>query len=96
MTSPDQAARTAPAGSSARRIATVAVLGLLLFGALWMVVFSLVTSALISAGCCVVVAAASSASDIVEMVLDAIASAILGVFAVIAAIFGALFSLFGL
>jgi hypothetical protein len=60
-----------------------------------MMVFSLVTSLLIGAGCCVVVVAASSASDLVETLLDAIASVTFGVLAVIAAIFGAIFSLFG-
>lgn len=94
MNSPDQPVRSAP-NSSLRRIAVTMVVGLLMFGALWMLVFSAVTSALISAGCCVVLVAASSASDAVEVILDAIASVIFGVVAVIAAMFGAIFSIFG-
>jgi hypothetical protein len=58
-------------------------------------VFSMVTSLLIGAGCCVVIVAASSVSDLFEMLLDAISTVIFGVLAVIAAIFGAIFGLFG-
>ena len=58
-------------------------------------VFSWVTSLLIGAGFCALIIAASSALDVVEMLLDAIGTVILGVLAVIAAIFGAIFSLFG-
>jgi hypothetical protein len=62
---------------------------------LWIMVFNMVTSLLIGAACCVVIVAASSLSDLVDMLLDAVATVIFGVLAVIAAIFGAIFSLFG-
>jgi hypothetical protein len=77
-----------------RRIAAAVVLGGLVFAVLWIMVFSMVTSLLIGAGCCVVVVAASSASDLIETLVDAVAAVIFGVLAVIAAIFGAIFSLF--
>jgi len=96
MNSPEPAVRPASNGSPARRIAVAVILSGLVFAVLWIMVFSLVTSLLIGAGCCVVVVAASSVSDLVETLLDAIASVIFGVLAVIAAIFGAMFSLFGI
>ena len=71
------------------------MLSVLLFAVLWIMVFSMVTSLLIGAGCCVVIVAASSVSDLVDMLLDAIASAVFGVLAVIAAIFAAILGLFG-
>jgi len=95
MNSPEPAVRTAPNSSPARRIAVAVVLSGLVFAGLWIMVFSMVTSLLIGAGCCVVIVAASSASDVVEMLLDAVSTVILGVVAVIAAIFGAIFSMFG-
>ncbi len=96
MSSPEQATRPASDNSPARRIAAAVILSGLVFMLLWMMVFGMITSALISTGCCVVVIAASSVSDIVEMLLDAVASAVFGILAVIAAIFGVIFSLFGL
>lgn len=94
MNSPSPAARPT-SNSPARRIAVAVMLSLLVFAGLWIMVFSMVTSLLIGAGCCVVIVAASSVSDVVEMLLEATAAVIFGVFAVIAAIFGAIFSLFG-
>lgn len=96
MNSPEHAARPASNNSPARRIAAAVILSGLVFMLLWTMVFGIITSALIGTGCCVVVVAASSVSDIVEMLLDAAASAVFGILAVIAAIFGAIFSLFGL
>ncbi|NOJ40153.1 hypothetical protein [Bradyrhizobium australiense] len=96
MHSPEPAARSASNSSPFRRIAVALILGGLVFTVLWIMVFSMVTSVLIGAGCCVVIVAASSASDMVELLLDAVASVIFGVVAVIAAIFGAIFSLFGI
>ena len=96
MNSPEPAARPASNSSPARRIAVAVILGGLVFAVLWIMVFSMVTSLLIGAGCCVVIGAATSVSDVVEMLLDAIATVIFGVLAVIAAIFGAIFSLFGI
>ena len=95
MNSPEPAARPASNNSPARRIAVVVILSGLVFAVLWIMVFSMVTSLLIGAGCCVVIVAATSVSDLVEVLLDAIASVIFGVLAVIAAIFGAIFGLFG-
>ena len=95
MNSPQPAVRPPSNGSPARRIAVAVILSGLVFAVLWIMVFGMVTSLLIGAGCCVVIVAAGSASDLVETLLDAIASAILGVLAVIAAILGAIFGLFG-
>ena len=71
------------------------ILSGLVFAVLWVMAFSMITSLLIGAGCCVVIVAASSLSDLVDMLLDAIASAIFGVLAVIAAIFAGILGLFG-
>ena len=95
MNSPESAARPASNSSPARRIAVAVILSGLVFAGLWIMVFSMVTSLLIGAGCCVVIVAASSVSDLFEMLLDAVATAIFGVLAVIAAIFGAIFTVFG-
>ena len=95
MNSPEPAVRMAPTSSPARRIAVAVILSGLVFAVLWIMVFNMVTSLLIGAGCCVVIVAASSLSDLVDMLLDAVATVIFGVLAVIAAIFGAIFSLFG-
>ena len=95
MNSPEPAVRTAPTSSPARRIAVAVILSGLVFAVLWIMVFNMVTSLLIGAGCCVVIVAASSLSDLLDMLLDAVATVIFGVLAVIAAIFGAIFGLFG-
>jgi hypothetical protein len=95
MNSPEPAVRTAPNRSPVRRIAAAVVLCGLVFAVLWIMVFSMVTSLLIGAGCCVVIVAASSASAVIEMLLDAVSTVVFGVVAVIAAIFGAIFSAFG-
>ncbi len=71
------------------------ILSGLVFAMLWIMVFNVVTSLLIGAGCCVVIVAASSLSDLFDALLDALASVIFGVLAVIAAIFGAILGLFG-
>ena len=70
------------------------MLSVLGFAVLWTMVFSMITSLLIGAGCCVVIVAASSLSDVIDMLLDAVATVVFGVLAIIAAIFAALFSLF--
>ena len=75
-------------------MAVAIMLGGLIFLALWIMVFSLVTSLLIGAGCCVAVVAASSVSDLVETLLDAVASVIFGILAIIGEIFAAFFTLF--
>ena len=95
MNSPEPAARPASHSTPARRIATAVLLGGLVFTMLWITMFSAVISLLIGTGCCVVIVAASSVSDVVEMLLEAVSTVIFGVVAVIAAIFGAIFSVFG-
>lgn len=95
MNAPEKSVRPASHGSPARRIATAIVLGALIFGMLWIMAFSLVTSLLIGSGCCVVVIAASAVSDLAETVLDAIASVVFGVLAAIAAVLAAILGLFG-
>lgn len=95
MNSPEPALRPVSNNSPVRRIAAAVILGGLLFVVLWITMFSMVTSLLIGSGCCGVIVATSSMSDLVETLLDAIASAIFGVLAVIAAIFAAIFGLFG-
>lgn len=96
MNAPDQpATRPAPARGAVRRIAAAAIVSALVFVSLWLLAFSIITSALISAGCCAVVVVASAVWDPIEAVLDAIAAIIFGVLAAIAAFFAAIFSLFG-
>ena len=95
MNSPEPAPRPASHSSAARRITVAVALGGLVFMALWITMFSAVVSMLIGGGCCVLIVAASNASDVVEVLLDAVASVIFGIVAVIAAIFGTIFSVFG-
>ena len=95
MNSPEPAARPVSNSSSARRIAVAVVLGCLIFTALWVTMFSMVVSMLIGTTCCVVIVAASSLSDVVELLLDAVASVVFGIAAVVGAIVGAIFSIFG-
>ena len=57
------------------------MLGGLVFAVLWIMVFGMVTSLLIGAGCSVVIVAVSSTSDLFEMLLDAVAAVIFGVMA---------------
>ena len=95
MNLPDPPARPAPGSSAAHRIATAVALGTLVFTMLWITMFGLVTSMLIGTACCAVIVAASSVSDVVEMLLDAVSAVIWGVVAMVAAIFGAIFSVFG-
>ena len=95
MNSSQPAVQPASNSSLARRIAVAVILSGLVFAVLWIMVFSLMTSLLIGAGCCVLVLAAISVSDLLGMLLDAIASVIFGILAVFAAILGAIFSIFG-
>ena len=91
----EPAARPTATGSLVRRIAVSVILSLLVFVVLWVTAFSVVTSLLIGSGFGIVVIVASTASDLVEIVLDAIANVVFAVFAVIAAVLAAVFSLFG-
>jgi hypothetical protein len=70
------------------------IVSALVFLLLWVTMFSIFTSLFVASGCCVVVVVASAAWDPFEMLLDAITAVVFGVLAVIAAIFGAIFSLF--
>jgi ABC-type uncharacterized transport system permease subunit len=81
-------------GGLVHATATVIMSGLV-FLLLWFMALSALTSLLIAAGFGVVVVAASAASDLVEMVLDAITAVVFGVLGAIAAFFAAIFSLFG-
>ena len=96
MTPPNEpAARPTPAGRLVRRVAAVALLGGLLFVLLWLFIFSAFTSLMIASAFCVVVVAAGAALDPVEMVLEAISAVVFVVLGAIAAVFAAIFSLFG-
>lgn len=94
MSPPEPAARPASKSSPTRRLAAAVMLSTMVFAVLWIVAFSVITSLLIGAGCCVVIVAAGSLSDVVDLLLDAVATVVFGILAVIAAIFGAIFSLF--
>lgn len=96
MNSPETVARPVSNRSAARRIAATVTLGCLVFAALWVMVFDMVASMLIGTACCAVIVAAGSASDVIDMLLDAVASALLGIVTIIAAILGAIVSIFGL
>ena len=84
----------ASSGGPVRRIVASVILGCLVILVLWLAAFSMLTSLLIGAGVTVVIVAGSAVSDVVETVLDAIASIVFGIFALIAAIVAAIFSLF--
>lgn len=96
MSAPNEpGTRPAPRRGPVRRIAATLIMSALVFVALWLMAFSLLTSLIISSGCCVVLVAASSISDLVEMVLDAIAAVVFGILAAIAAIVAGIFAIFG-
>ncbi len=78
----------------ARRALGALVIGLFAFVALWWLVFSAVTAALVAAGLGVVAFAAGAASDLIDGVVEAIGAAIGAILAVIAAAFAAIFSIF--
>jgi hypothetical protein len=94
MSVPEPAARPASKSSPARRLTAAVMLSALVFAVLWIMAFSMMTSLLIGAGCCVVIVAASSLSDLIDLLLDAVATVVFGILAVIAAIFAAIFSVF--
>ena len=95
MNAPDQATvKPAPTSSPARRIATCLVVTALVFIVLWLMALSVVTSLLISSGIGIVLIAGSNVSDLIETVLDAIATVIFAIFAAIAAVIAAIFSVF--
>lgn len=95
MSTSDQSApQPARARGPGRRIAAAVTVFSLIFFALWLMVFSFVTSLIVASTCCVLVVVASVAWDPLEMVLDILAAIFFGVLAVIGAILGAIFSLF--
>src|SRR5262245_30845503 len=89
-TTPSRSTRT-----RVRHIAVAVILGGVVFLVLWLMAFSLVTSLLIGSGCCVIIVAASTTSDLIETVVDVIATIVFGILAAIAAAVAAVFSLFG-
>jgi len=96
MSAPNQSsAQPASSHGLIRRIAVSVILGGLVFFVLWLAAFSMIASLLLGSGITVIVIAGSAVSEVVEMILDVIATVVFGVFAIIAAIVGAVLSLFG-
>ena len=87
--------RSASTGRVVRRIAVSAIVGVLVFLVLWLMALSLVSSLLIASGCCAVIIVGSATSDLVQAMLDAIATVVFAALAAIAAIVAAIFSLLG-
>jgi len=83
-----------PALGIGRRIAVAAIIGVILFSALWYLVFSAVTAPLIAAGGMGVLVVGSSVSDTLESLFEMLANILLGVLAAIGAFFAAIFSIF--
>jgi hypothetical protein len=81
--------------SPVRRMAAVVILGALIVVTLWIAAFSFTTSLLIGSGVIMVIVAADTVSDLVSMILDALAAVIFIVLAAIAALFFAIFDVFG-
>jgi len=92
---PSSTARPASTRSPVRRIATAVILGALVVVSLWICAFSFITSLLIGSGVIVVIVAADTVSEVASMILDALAAVILFVLAAIAALFAAIFDIFG-
>ncbi|WP_157100646.1 hypothetical protein [Rhodoplanes sp. Z2-YC6860] len=92
---PTSAARSGARKSSVRRMAAVVIFGVLVVVGLWLAAFSFVTSLLIGSGVVVVIVAADTVSDVASMILDALGAVILFVLAAIAALFAAVFDIFG-
>ncbi len=86
--------RTGSSRSFLRTLVIAAIVGVILFAALWYTVFSAVTAALIAAGGTGVLVVGSSASDTVESLLEMLANLVLGILAAIGAFFAAIFSFF--
>jgi Flp pilus assembly protein TadB len=87
-----------PAKSSPRgivgRMAVAAIIGVIVFAALWYTIFSAVTAAVIAAGGTGVLVVGSSASDPFENLFEMLANIVLGILAAIGAFFAAIFSFF--
>ena len=83
-----------PSRAIVRRLAAAAVIGVIVFGLLWCLVFSAVTAALIAAGGTGVLVVDSSVSDTFESLFEMLANILLGILAAIGAFFAAIFSFF--
>ena len=83
-----------PALGIGRRVAVAAIIGVILFAALWYTVFNAVTAALVAAGGTGVVVVGSSVSDTFESLFEMLANILLGILAAIGAFFAAIFSIF--
>jgi len=81
-------------GRLARRVGAVVVLSLLVFVAMVWMALDVLTSAMIASGFGVVVIVGGAASDLVDVVLDAIASTVFLVLGAIAALVAFVFDLF--
>jgi hypothetical protein len=77
-----------------RRVAASVLIGGIAFAALWYTVFSAVTAALTASGFTVVLLAGASWSDLFESILDTLASILMTILGVIAAVFAAAVALF--
>jgi hypothetical protein len=76
------------------RMAVAAIIGVIVFAALWYTIFSAVTAAVIAAGGTGVLVIGSSASDTFESLFEMLANIVLGILAAIGAFFAAIFSFF--
>ena len=83
-----------PALGIGRRVAVAALIGVIVFAALWYLVFTAVTAALIAAGGTGVLVVGSSVSDTFESLFVMLANILLGILAAIGAFFSAIFSIF--
>ena len=91
---PAPAPRPSATGRLLGRLAVSAVMSALVFAVLWLWALNMMTSMLLAAGFGTVIIVASSASDIIETVLDAIGSVVLGIFAAIGALIGGILGIF--
>ena len=83
-----------PALGIGRRVAVAAVIGVIVFAALWYTIFSAVTATLIAAGGASVLVVGSSVSDTFESLFEMLANIVLGILAAIGAFFAAILSIF--
>ncbi len=83
-----------PPKNTLRKIAITAVVGLILFAALWYTVFSAMTAAFVATGGAGLIIVGACASDVFESALETVLSALLAILGAIAAVFAAIFSIF--
>jgi hypothetical protein len=94
MSLPEPAVRPASKSSYARRFAAAVMLSGMVFVAMWIMAFSMMTSLLIGAGCCVLIVTAGSLFDLLAVLLDAVATVAMALLAAVTAIVGLILSLF--